>query len=101
MIVPATDESIGRAARLLRDGQLVSFPTETVYGLGADARNAAAVQRIFAAKKRPADHPLIVHIADASVLPVLSVASLVGFGAVVAALPALIKPPPATNSRVL
>src|SRR5205823_11559202 len=69
MIVPATDESIGRAARLLRDGQLVSFPTETVYGLGADARNAAAVQRIFAAKKRPADHPLIVHIADASVLP--------------------------------
>ena len=63
MIVPATDESISRAARLLRDGQLVSFPTETVYGLGADARNAAAVQRIFAAKKRPADHPLIVHIA--------------------------------------
>ena len=69
MIVPATAETIGRAARLLRDGQLVSFPTETVYGLGADARNAAAVQRIFAAKRRPTDHPVIVHIADASVLP--------------------------------
>jgi len=69
VIVPATDEGISRAARLLREGQLVSFPTETVYGLGADARNAAAVQKIFAAKKRPADHPLIVHIADASVLP--------------------------------
>jgi L-threonylcarbamoyladenylate synthase len=69
MIVPATAETIARAARLLRDGELVSFPTETVYGLGADARNAAAVQRIFAAKKRPADHPLIVHIAAASVLP--------------------------------
>ena len=69
MIVPATAETIARAARLLRDGQLVSFPTETVYGLGADARNAAAVQRIFAAKKRPADHAVIVHIADASFLP--------------------------------
>ncbi|TMH20636.1 MAG: threonylcarbamoyl-AMP synthase [Betaproteobacteria bacterium] len=69
MIVPASAETIDRAARLLREGQLVSFPTETVYGLGADARNAAAVRRIFAAKKRPADHPLIVHIADASVLP--------------------------------
>jgi len=69
MIVPASAETIDRAARLLREGKLVSFPTETVYGLGADARNAAAVRRIFAAKKRPADHPLIVHIADASVLP--------------------------------
>jgi L-threonylcarbamoyladenylate synthase len=69
MIVPATAETCDRAARLLREGQLVSFPTETVYGLGADARNAAAVQRIFAAKKRPADHPVIVHIADASFLP--------------------------------
>jgi L-threonylcarbamoyladenylate synthase len=66
VIVPATDENIERAAGLLRDGELVSFPTETVYGLGADARNAAAVARLFAAKKRPADHPVIVHIADAS-----------------------------------
>ncbi|MDQ2963846.1 MAG: L-threonylcarbamoyladenylate synthase [Pseudomonadota bacterium] len=69
MIVPAAAETIDRAARLLREGQLVSFPTETVYGLGADARSAEAVQRIFAAKRRPADHPVIVHIADASVLP--------------------------------
>jgi L-threonylcarbamoyladenylate synthase len=69
MIVPATAETIDRAARLLHDGQLVSFPTETVYGLGADARNAAAVRRIFAAKRRPPDHPVIVHSANASVLP--------------------------------
>jgi L-threonylcarbamoyladenylate synthase len=69
MIVAPTADSIERAARLLRDGQLVSFPTETVYGLGADARNADAVRRIFAAKGRPADHPVIVHIADVSALP--------------------------------
>jgi L-threonylcarbamoyladenylate synthase len=68
MIVPATAENIERAASLLRDGELVSFPTETVYGLGADARNEAAVRQIFAAKGRPADHPLIVHVADASFL---------------------------------
>ena len=69
MIVPASAENIERAAVLLRDGQLVSFPTETVYGLGADARNAEAVQRIFVAKGRPAAHPVIVHLADASALP--------------------------------
>jgi len=53
---------ISRAAAALRAGELVAFPTETVYGLGADATNAAAVARIFAAKGRPADHPLIVHL---------------------------------------
>ena len=52
-----------RAVELLRAGELVAFPTETVYGLGADAANPAAVAKIFAAKGRPADHPLIVHIA--------------------------------------
>ncbi|WP_223829516.1 L-threonylcarbamoyladenylate synthase [Paenibacillus arenilitoris] len=52
------------AAELLRGGGVVAFPTETVYGLGADARSTAAVGRIFAAKGRPADNPLIVHIAD-------------------------------------
>ena len=57
---------IARAADILRAGGLVAFPTETVYGLGADAANDAAVARIFAAKGRPADHPLIVHIASAS-----------------------------------
>lgn len=55
---------IGNAAAVLRDGGLVAFPTETVYGLGADAWNAEAVARIFAAKGRPADNPLIVHVAD-------------------------------------
>lgn len=55
-----------RAADLLRAGELVAFPTETVYGLGADASNPAAVAKIFATKGRPADHPLIVHIPDAT-----------------------------------
>jgi L-threonylcarbamoyladenylate synthase len=59
---------IPQAVALLRQGGLVAFPTETVYGLGADARNAVAVQKIFAAKGRPADHPLIVHIGDVSLL---------------------------------
>jgi L-threonylcarbamoyladenylate synthase len=53
---------IARAAETLRSGGLVAFPTETVYGLGADARNPAAVARIFAVKGRPQDHPVIVHI---------------------------------------
>lgn len=52
-----------RAVALLRAGELVALPTETVYGLGADAANPAAVAKIFAAKGRPADHPLIVHLA--------------------------------------
>ncbi|WP_336787436.1 L-threonylcarbamoyladenylate synthase [Paenibacillus sp. MMO-177] len=55
---------LGEAAELLRDGELVAFPTETVYGLGADARNTKAVEGIFKAKGRPSDNPLIVHIAD-------------------------------------
>ncbi|CAG4884593.1 Threonylcarbamoyl-AMP synthase [Georgfuchsia toluolica] len=55
-----------RAVELLRAGELVAFPTETVYGLGADAGNPVALAKIFAAKGRPADHPLIVHIADIS-----------------------------------
>jgi len=52
------------AAQVLRDGGLVAFPTETVYGLGADALNEEAVKKIFAAKGRPSDNPLIVHVAD-------------------------------------
>jgi L-threonylcarbamoyladenylate synthase len=59
---------IEAAAVRLRAGELVAFPTETVYGLGADALNPEAVRRIFAAKGRPADHPLIVHLPDASQL---------------------------------
>ena len=58
--------SIARAADHLAAGELVAFPTETVYGLGARADDDAAVARIFAAKGRPADHPLIVHVADAA-----------------------------------
>lgn len=57
------DEDYRRAVDLLLAGELVGLPTETVYGLGADAANPAAVAKIFAAKGRPADHPLIVHIA--------------------------------------
>ncbi|MDP3424516.1 MAG: Sua5/YciO/YrdC/YwlC family protein, partial [Burkholderiaceae bacterium] len=52
---------IKAAARLLRAGGVVAFPTETVYGLGADATNPEAVRKIFEIKGRPADHPLIVH----------------------------------------
>ena len=63
-IVPANATTIARAAALLRSGELVAFPTETVYGLGADAGNADAVRRIFTAKGRPTDHPVIVHLAD-------------------------------------
>ena len=64
----AASADITRAAALLKAGELVAFPTETVYGLGADASNAAAVCKIYAAKGRPPDHPLIVHIADAAAL---------------------------------
>ena len=63
-----TSAAIARAVAHLRDGQLVAFPTETVYGLGADASNPEAVHRIFAAKGRPVDHPVIVHLHDASQL---------------------------------
>jgi len=56
---------IRKAAELLRAGGLVAFPTETVYGLGADASNAKAVARLYAVKGRPADHPVIVHFASA------------------------------------
>ena len=59
-----TAEMIANAAQTLKDGALVAFPTETVYGLGADATSAKAVARIYEVKGRPADHPLIVHIAS-------------------------------------
>jgi len=58
--------AIARAAQALADGELVALPTETVYGLGARADDDAAVAKIFAAKGRPADHPLIVHVLDAA-----------------------------------
>lgn len=62
------DLEIDRAARALEQGRLVAFPTETVYGLGANAENEAAVARVFAVKGRPSNHPLIVHIARAEEL---------------------------------
>ena len=64
--VPVTPESLARAAEILRSGGLVAFPTETVYGLGADATDERAVARIFAAKGRPQFNPLIAHVADAA-----------------------------------
>ena len=62
--LPLSDASVQNAVELLLAGELVAFPTETVYGLGADATQPDAVRKIFEAKGRPADHPLIVHIAD-------------------------------------
>ncbi len=59
-----TADAMTSAAATIKDGNLVAFPTETVYGLGADASNEKAVAKIYAAKGRPADHPLIVHIAS-------------------------------------
>jgi L-threonylcarbamoyladenylate synthase len=57
---------IGRAVRILRGGGLVAFPTETVYGLGADASNPSAVKKLYAVKRRPAEHPVIVHFDSAA-----------------------------------
>ncbi len=66
LLRPATPEAVAAAAARIAAGQLVSFPTETVYGLGADAGSEAAVARIFAVKNRPRFNPLIVHVADAA-----------------------------------
>ena len=63
LLFNSSSADLARAANLLSDGKLVAFPTETVYGLGADARNPVAVREVFRAKGRPDDHPLIVHIA--------------------------------------
>ncbi len=71
-ILPATEEHIARAAEVIRAGGLVAFPTETVYGLGANALNDQAVRKIFIAKERPADDPLIIHIAHAQQLALLA-----------------------------
>lgn len=64
VLLPASDQGLDRAARLLAAGGLVAIPTETVYGLAADARNSQAVARIYAAKDRPQFNPLIVHVPD-------------------------------------
>ena len=67
-VVRADEESIARAAELLAAGGVVAFPTETVYGLGADAMNPDAVARVFRVKGRPLDHPVIVHLAETAAL---------------------------------
>ena len=64
-----TDPGVAEAARLLREGGVVAIPTETVYGLAADAFNEGAIRRVFEAKGRPQDNPLIVHISDMAQLP--------------------------------
>jgi len=66
--LPVSPESLNKAAEVLRKGGIVAFPTETVYGLGADAFNSAALVKIFEAKNRPFFDPLIVHIADMKTL---------------------------------
>lgn len=68
MLHSAVAEDVYTAAELLKQGKLVAVPTETVYGLAADARNKAAVKQIFVAKGRPADHPLIVHLHAATAM---------------------------------
>ena len=65
MIYKATEENIAKAGKILKNGGVVAIPTETVYGLAANALDKKAVAKIFAAKGRPADNPLIVHITDA------------------------------------
>jgi len=72
-VLEATPEALTHAAEVIRAGGLVAFPTETVYGVGADARSAAAVARIFEAKERPRGNPLIVHVADATALDEVAV----------------------------
>jgi L-threonylcarbamoyladenylate synthase len=62
--LPANEAAVAAAAHTLREGGLVAFPTETVYGLGADATNAAAIARLYQAKGRPAFNPLIAHVGD-------------------------------------
>lgn len=71
----ATPDAIADAAKALRAGELAAFPTETVYGLGADATNGRAVARVFAAKGRPQFNPLISHVADAAEAAQLAVLS--------------------------
>lgn len=76
-VIPVSREhlqkkDVAEAAQLLREGELVAFPTETVYGLGGDALRPDAARRIYEAKGRPSDNPLIVHIADTDALPVLA-----------------------------
>ncbi len=73
MIVESSAEALQRAGQIIRAGGLVAFPTETVYGLGANALNIAAIERIYQAKQRPYASPLIVHVADETMARTLTV----------------------------
>ena len=70
-VKPVSPEAIREAAELIRKGELVGMPTETVYGLGANALDEEAVKKIFAAKGRPGDNPLIVHVSCLAEIPPL------------------------------
>ncbi len=72
MILSASHAAIAQAAQALHDGQLVGLPTETVYGLAANATDDAAVAKIFVAKGRPSNHPLIVHVASVAQVPLFA-----------------------------
>lgn len=67
-LLPPTEETISLACELLKQGEVIAVPTETVYGLAGDCRNSSAIKKIFEAKGRPADNPLIVHISDMDML---------------------------------
>ena len=71
LVAPSDEEGFAAAARALSEGQVVGMPTETVYGLGCDARNPEAVEKVYKAKGRPSDNPLIVHIASKETIPSL------------------------------
>jgi L-threonylcarbamoyladenylate synthase len=89
--IGANGQAIAEAARIIAAGGLVAFPTETVYGLGADATNAAAVARLYAAKSRPSFNPLIVHVANRA-----AAARLGKFDAAASTLSAALWPGPLT-----
>ena len=67
-LLKPTDDAINLACNLLKSGEVVAVPTETVYGLAGDSTNSSAIKKIFTAKGRPADNPLIVHISDINML---------------------------------
>ena len=71
MIASEDENSLNQAVAFLKNGELVAFPTETVYGLGADGLNNKAVEKIYQAKGRPSDNPLILHIAELAQLELL------------------------------
>ena len=70
--VKAQREELARAGKVLRGGGLVAFPTETVYGLGANGLDAAACARIYEAKGRPSDNPLILHVSDRAMVEMIA-----------------------------